>query len=303
MFRIFLRDKMALLGLLIITCLFFCALFAPLLAPHDPLPVSLEHRLLSYGDDFLLGTDHLGRCLLSRLLFGARETLKYTLMIQAVVLIIGVPAGLVAGYFGGWADTLLMRLADIILAFPNIILAIAMAGILGPGLFNVLLALAIVSWVAYARVVRGMVLSLKEKEFVLAARTCGTNTRNILTKHLLPNVMPPVIVLATLNMGSMVLSISTLSFLGLGAQPPSPEWGAMINDARNFMHSEPRLMLLPGAATALTVLGFNLLGDGIRDFLDPRGYTRNTTNDNAAKDNKKVTVTAKGGKTAIGSAE
>ena len=274
MFSVMLRDKMAFAGLIIIALLFFAAIFAPLLAPHDPEPTSLSHRLLPPGGEYPLGTDHLGRCLLSRLLFGARETLKYTLIVQAVVLIIGIPAGLAAGYFGGWADSLLMRVADIILAFPNIILAIAIAGILGPGLFNVMLALAIVSWVGYARVVRGMVLSLKEKEFILAARTCGTSTGNILTRHLLPNVMPPVMVLATLNMGSLILSISTLSFLGLGAQPPSPEWGAMINDARTFMHSEPRLMLLPGTATALTVLGFNLLGDGIRDILDPRGLTR-----------------------------
>ena len=286
MFSVMLKDKMAFAGLIIIALLFFAAIFAPLLAPHDPEPTSLSHRLLAPGGEFPLGTDHLGRCLLSRLLFGARETLKYTLIVQAVVLIIGIPAGLAAGYFGGWADSLLMRIADIILAFPNIILAIAIAGILGPGLFNVMLALAIVSWVAYARVVRGMVLSLKEKEFIMAARTCGTSTGSILTKHLLPNVMPPVMVLATLNMGSLILSISTLSFLGLGAQPPSPEWGAMINDARTFMHSEPRLMLLPGTATAITVLGFNLLGDGIRDILDPRGFTRQGSSPKISKEGK-----------------
>lgn len=274
MMQLLFKDKLALLGLVIILCMVICAVFAPLLAPHDPRPTSLSQRLLPPGGDFPLGTDPLGRCTLSRLLFGARETLKYTLLVQAVVLLIGVPAGMIAGYYGGAADMLLMRLADIILAFPNIILAIAVAGILGPGLFNVMLALAVVSWVGYARVVRGMVLSLKEKEFILAARTCGSATGKILLKHMLPNVMPPVIVLATLNMGSLVLSISTLSFLGLGAQPPSPEWGAMINDARTFIDSEPRLMILPGLATALTVLGFNLLGDGIRDYLDPRGYTR-----------------------------
>ncbi len=270
----FLRDPMSLAGLAIIILVLFLTMASPLLAPHDPLPVSLPERLQPAGDDYPLGTDPLGRCLLSRLLYGGRMTLQYSLSVLAIILLIGIPVGLAAGYLGGFTDSVLMRVADIVLAFPNLVLALVVTGILGPGLINIMIALALVSWVQYARVVRGMVLSLKEKEFVLAARAAGTSPSGIIWHHLLPNVLPPVAVMATLNLGSLVLSISTLSFLGLGAQPPLPEWGAMINEARNYIVSKPHLMLYPGTAIALTVLGFNLLGDGLRDVLDPQGYTR-----------------------------
>jgi len=270
----FLRDPMSLAGLVIIILVFFLTMASPLLAPHDPLPVSLPERLQPAGEDYPLGTDPLGRCLLSRLLFGGRMTLQYSLSVLAIILLIGIPVGLAAGYLGGLLDSILMRVADIVLAFPNLVLALVVTGILGPGLINIMIALALVSWVQYARVVRGMVLSLKEKEFVLAARAAGTPPAGIIWQHLLPNVLPPVAVMATLNLGILVLSISTLSFLGLGAQPPLPEWGAMINEARNYIVSEPHLMLYPGTAIAVTVLGFNLLGDGLRDVLDPQGYTR-----------------------------
>jgi len=264
------RDPAALGGLIIITLVVFTALFAPLLALHDPEPVSLSLRLLPPGVEFPLGTDALGRCLYSRLIFGARITLQYSLAVLAVIMLIGVPLGLLAGYKGGFIDTVIMRFADTILAFPNLILALVLIGLLGPGLFNVMLALALVSWVGYARVVRGMVFSIKEKEFIAAARVCGTPTLSLVWRHIMPNVLPPLAVLATLDLGKLILSIATLSFLGLGAQPPTPEWGAMINDARPFLQTIPRLMLAPGLAIALTVLGFNLLGDGLRDILDPR---------------------------------
>ena len=264
------HDPAALGGLIIITLVVFTALFAPLLASHDPEPVSLSLRLLPPGDEFPLGTDALGRCLYSRLIFGARITLQYSLAVLVVIMLIGVPLGLLAGYKGGFIDTVIMRFADTILAFPNLILALVLIGLLGPGLFNVMLALALVSWVGYARVVRGMVFSIKEKEFIAAARVCGTPTLSLVWRHIMPNVLPPLAVLATLDLGKLILSIATLSFLGLGAQPPTPEWGAMINDARPFLQTVPRLMLAPGLAIALTVLGFNLLGDGLRDILDPR---------------------------------
>ncbi len=270
----FLRDPMSLAGLGVILLVFVLTMAAPLLSPHDPLPVSLAERLQPAGNDYPLGTDPLGRCLLSRLLFGGRMTLQYSLSVLLIIILIGVPAGLAAGYLGGIVDSILMRMADIVLAFPNLILALVVTGVLGPGLINILIALALVSWVQYARVVRGMVLSLKEKEFILAARASGTAPGGIIWHHLLPNVLPPVAVMATLNLGSLVLSISTLSFLGLGAQPPLPEWGAMINEARNYIVTQPQLMLYPGTAIAVTVLGFNLLGDGLRDVFDPQGFTR-----------------------------
>jgi len=269
----FLRDPMSLAGLAVIILIFAVTMGAPLLSPHDPLPVSLPERLQPAGGDYPLGTDPLGRCLLSRLLYGGRMTLQYSLSVLFIILSIGIPVGLLAGYRGGIVDSLLMRVADIVLAFPNLVLALVVTGILGPGLINIMIALALVSWVQYARVVRGMVLSLKQKEFVLSARSVGTAPAGIIWRHLLPNVLPPVAVMATLNLGTLVLSISTLSFLGLGAQPPLPEWGAMINEARNYIVSQPRLMLYPGTAIAVTVLGFNLLGDGLRDVLDPQGFT------------------------------
>ena len=270
----FLRDPMSLVGLGVIILVFTLTMAAPLLSPHDPLPVSLPERLQPAGDGYPLGTDPLGRCLLSRLLFGGRMTLQYSLSVLVIIVLIGVPVGLAAGFLGGILDSILMRVADIVLAFPNLILALVVTGVLGPGLLNIMIALALVSWVQYARVVRGMVLSLKEKEFVLAARASGTATEKIIWHHLLPNVLPPVAVMATLNLGNLILAISTLSFLGLGAQPPLPEWGAMINEARNYIVSRPQLMLYPGSAIAVTVLGFNLLGDGLRDILDPQGFTR-----------------------------
>ena len=268
----FLRDPASLRGCLIVGLLLLTALFAPLLAPHDPEPVSLAERLLAPGGEYPLGTDGLGRCLFSRMLYGARVTIGYAFVVLMVTLFVGIPAGLLAGYCGGFIDGVIMRLVDIILAFPNLVFALVVLGILGPGLLNAMLALAMLSWVSYARIVRGIVLSIKEKEYIAAARVSGSRGFVLIWRHVLPNVLPPVAILATLDLGKLVLAFSTLSFLGLGAQPPTPEWGMMINDARPFMQTFPRLMIIPGAAIALTVLGFNLLGDGLRDALDPQGY-------------------------------
>ncbi len=265
------RDPAAFSGLMIILLVIIAAIFAPYLAPHSPEPVDLGLKLLAPGHDYPLGTDALGRCLYSRLLFGARVTLQYSLSILVVIMLIGIPLGLLSGYLGGIVDSFIMRVADTILAFPNLILALVLVGILGPGLFNVMLALALVSWVGYARIVRGMVLSVREKEYIAAARVCGTSTAALIRRHIVPNILPPLIVLATLDLGKLILAIATLSFLGLGAQPPVPEWGAMINEARPYLQTVPRLMLAPGISIAVTVLGFNLLGDGLRDLLDPRG--------------------------------
>ncbi|MDN5362195.1 MAG: peptide/nickel transport system permease protein [Moorella sp. (in: firmicutes)] len=269
-----LQDRLALLGLVIILAVMAVAVFAPYIAPNDPTKVDLQHRLAPPGAQYPLGTDHLGRCLLSRLIYGARASLSTAALALWAIMLIGIPLGTLAGYCGGWVDNLIMRLVDILLAFPGLILALVIAGTLGPGLLNVMLALSAVWWVGYARLIRGMVLAVKEKEFILAARACGTSELGIIARHILPNVLSPVIVLATLDMGKLILAISGLSFLGLGAQPPAPEWGAMLSDGRPYMQVAPQMMVYPGFAIMTVALAFNLLGDGLRDALDPRGNTR-----------------------------
>jgi peptide/nickel transport system permease protein len=260
------------LGLVIVATAIIAALAAPILAPQDPTGVNLENRISSPSSAFPLGTDHLGRDELSRLLYGARTTLGTASVVLALVMIIALTVGAYSGYYGGWLDTILMGLVDLLLAFPGLILAVAIAGTLGPSLINVLVAMAAVWWAGYARLIRGMVLSMRKREFVEAARAIGASDRRILVNHMARNILGPFVVLATLDMGSIILGIAGLNFLGLGAQPPTPEWGAMLNDARPFLQSAPQLLLYPGAGIVLVVLGFNLLGDGLRDMLDPTAY-------------------------------
>ena len=257
------------LGLAIITVAAAAALLAPLLAPQGPTLVDLERRLASPDRHFWLGADHLGRDVLSRVLYGARTTLGAAGLTLSVIMVIAVLVGILAGYHGGWLDTMLMALADLLLAFPALVLALAIAGTLGPSLLNVMMAVALVWWAGYARLIRGMVLSVRQREFVEAARAVGAGDWRIMVHHVLRNILGPMVVLVTLDMGLIILGLSGLSFLGLGSQPPTPEWGAMLNDGRPFLQSAPRLMLYPGAAICLVVLGFNLLGDGLRDLLDP----------------------------------
>ncbi|MDI6603608.1 MAG: nickel ABC transporter permease subunit NikC [Thermoanaerobacteraceae bacterium] len=264
------QDKLAVLGLIIIIFVVTMAVFAPYIAPNDPTKVDLQHRLAPACIQYPLGTDHLGRCLLSRLIYGARVTLTTSVLALLAIMMIGIPLGIIAGYYGGWVDNTIMRIIDILLAFPNLILALVIAGIRGPGLLNVMISVIAIWWVGYARVVRGMVLSIKEKEFILAAEASGTNELKIVIRHILPNVISPIVVLATMEMGSLMLAISGLSFLGLGAQPPKPEWGAMLNDARPYMQIAPHLMICPGICIMTVVLAFNFLGDGLRDALDPK---------------------------------
>jgi peptide/nickel transport system permease protein len=250
------------------------ALAAPLLAPHDPTAISLEKRLLAADRDFPLGTDHLGRDELSRLLYGARTTLGTASLVLAAVMAIAITVGTLSGYCGGWLDTLLMGLVDLLLAFPPLILAVAIAGFLGPSLMSVIIAVGAVWWAGYARLIRGMVLAVRQREFVEAARALGASDRRVMCSHILRNMLGPVVVLASLDLRWIILGISGLNFLGLGAQPPTPEWGAMLNDGRPFLQLAPQMMLYPGAAICLVVLGFNLLGDGLRDLLDPATYRR-----------------------------
>lgn len=264
------RDPAALAGVGIVGSVTLAALAAPWLAPADPAAIHPTAVLLPPSSTHPLGTDNLGRDLLSRLLYGARPSLATAAVASSLTMTIGVVVGTVSGYCGGRIDDVMMRVVDILLAFPSLILALAITGMLGPGLFHVMVGMVSVWWVGYARIVRGMVLSIKERQFVEAARALGASTLRILSRHILPNVIPPVIVLATLDLGSLVLAISGLNFLGLGVQPPTPEWGAMLNEGRPFLMTAPQMMLYPGMAISLVVIGFNLLGDALRDALDPR---------------------------------
>ncbi|MDQ3980863.1 MAG: ABC transporter permease subunit [Actinomycetota bacterium] len=268
--RRLLRDRLALAGLTIVGALVVVAVAAPWVAPYDPAAVDPVNRLAGPSLDHPLGTDALGRDLLSRIVTGARWSLGTAGMATVVVLVIGVAVGLVTGYYGGVLDAVAMRVVDALLAFPALLLLLAIVGTIGPGLRGVFIGLVAVAWADYARVVRGSVLAIREREYVEAARAVGAPDRRLLLRHVLPGVVSPVLVLATLEMGQLVLALSGLSFLGLGAQPPTPEWGAMLNDGRSYFLTAPQLMLFPGVAITLAVLGLNLLGDGLRDMLDPR---------------------------------
>lgn len=272
--RRFAGDKSAIVGLVIVVAFALAAIAAPVLAVDDPLSIDTQRALEGPSSAHLLGTDELGRDLFSRILFGSRLSLGTSAVAAFVVMTLGVAIALVAGTIGGWVDGLIMRIVDGLIAFPNLILVLAIVGTLGGGLAAVILGLTVVSWASYARLVRGMVLQFRERPFVEAARTTGTSQFRVAWRHLLPNVIPPVVVLLTIDMGGLILAVSSLSFLGVGAQPPAPEWGTMINDGRAFLTSAPHLMLVPGAAIFLVVLGFNLLGDGLRDVLDPKGLAK-----------------------------
>ena len=255
-------------GAAILAALFLVALLAPIIAPFDPTLVDAARSFASPGSQHWLGTDNLGRDMFSRLLYGARWSLGIVLVATVMIMSAGVIIGVVAGYAGGLVDDVLMRLADTVLSVPSLLLGLAIVGTLGPGVRSLMIGVASIWWVGHARIIRGLVLAHRERGFVEAARALGARDRRIIARHILPGILPAVIVLATLEMGELVLAISGFSFLGLGAQPPTPEWGAMLNDARNFFFTAPQLMLYPGAAITITVLGFNLVGDGLRDALD-----------------------------------
>ncbi len=265
-----LREPGTALGLLLVVSLMLAGLLAPWLPLDDPTEINLRERLLSPSLEHPLGTDHLGRDTFSRIIHGARMTLLAAAATLALSMTIALTVGLLSGYYGGWPDTALMGVVDLLLAFPSLILALAVAGALGPGLFNVLLAAGSVWWVGHARIIRGITLGARQMEYVTAARAAGASNLRIILRHIAPNILGPIIVLASLDVGWIILGIAGLSFLGLGAQPPTPEWGAMLNDARPHLQTAPRLLLLPGSAIFVAVLGFNLLGDSLRDLLDPR---------------------------------
>jgi peptide/nickel transport system permease protein len=267
--RRFGREWTAMFGAAILVVFAVLAIFAPVVAPHDPNATNAMNILSDASRQHLLGTDNLGRDILSRLIFGARWSLGAAALATTMIVIIGVTVGLISGFFGGWIDDVLMRVVDVLLAFPSLVLALAIVGMLGPSLRNVLIGVVAVWWVDYARVVRGLTLSIREREFITAARCVGCHPWRMIVRHVLPNAIPSVIVLATLEIGVMMLAISGLSFLGLGAQPPTPEWGAMLNAGRPAFQSAPQLMIYPGICITLAVIGFNLVGDSLRDILDP----------------------------------
>jgi peptide/nickel transport system permease protein len=265
----FARNRLAVFGLVIIFLFVLVALFAPILAPYDPIRQSLPDQLQGSSSQYWLGTDEFGRDILSRIIVGSRISLMVGVIATAIGATVGVCSGLIAGY-SNKLDNLIMRLMDILLAFPSIILAIAIIAVLGPSLFNVMIAVGVNAIPLYARLARSTTLSLKEKEFVEASRAIGCEESRILFRHIFPNTLSPLIVFSTLQIGTAILSASILSFLGLGIQPPEPEWGQMVNQGRGYLRDAPHIATYPGIAIFLVVMGFNLLGDGLRDVLDPR---------------------------------
>jgi peptide/nickel transport system permease protein len=264
------RDRAAVAGLLVVAALVVVALLAPAIVPYDPNDQSFRIKLEAPSPEHLLGTDEFGRDVLSRILVGTRVALGVGIVPVVIALLIGVTLGLVAGYFGSRVDQVIMRVIDVLLAFPWLLLAIGIMAILGPGIQNVVIAVAIVYIPAFARIVRGSVLSIKEKEYVEAARAMGQPNTHIIFRHVLSNAWAPIIVLATLSIGQAIIYAAGLSFIGLGTQPPDADWGVMLTSGREYLRDAPWLGFFPGLAILITVLAFNLFGDGLRDALDPR---------------------------------
>jgi peptide/nickel transport system permease protein len=265
------RNRGVLVGLLFVGALFLIALLSPVISPHDPIATEPDNAYLPpLAHGHVLGTDELGRDQLSRVLWGARVSLPVALVAVAVGLVGGGVLGLVSGYAGGLTDLLLMRVVDALLAFPALILAIALVAALGPSLRNAMIAIGIVAIPVYARLVRAVVLQLKQMEFVMATRSLGASPIRLIVRHLIPNLMNPILVQVSLSAGFAILAEAVLSFLGLGAQPPTPDWGQMITTGRTFLPNDPWLAIVPGIAISITVYSFNLLGDSLRDALDPR---------------------------------
>lgn len=268
------KNRPAAFGLLILGGLLMTALMAPWLAPQDPAAVRLSESLERPTLSCPLGKDPLGRDVLSRLVYGARVSVVVAFTTVAISLAAGTLLGFLAGYYGGILDDLIMRVVDILLAFPGILLAVALTSVLGPSLRNVVLALCVMGWVGYARIVRAQVLAIRERDFVQAARAIGAEDFRILWRHILPNVLAPLVVEATFGASGAILGEAGLSFLGLGTQPPSPSWGSMLNEGRQFLFVAPHLTLAPGIAIMIVVLGLNFLGDGLRDRLDVKQRSR-----------------------------
>ncbi len=264
------RNRFALVGFVLLAAMILMAVCAPWVAPADPNKIALTGGLKPPSAEHLLGTDELGRDVLSRVIYGARISLTVGLIVVGIAGTLGVLLGAIAGFYGGLVDNLIMRLVDILMAFPFLILALAVVAIVGPSLTNMMIVLGGVVWIEYARVVRGMVLSLKNQEFVLAAKVLGGTDRRVILRHILPNCLGVIIVQATFGVAEAILSASALSYLGMGAQPPTAEWGSMLNTAKPYLRKLPLMSIAPGMAIMLTVLSINFIGDALRDAFDPR---------------------------------
>lgn len=264
------RNRIASIGLLLVLCLVLIALLAPVIALSDPIKIAPAKALLAPSLDHPFGTDQYGRDVFTRVLYGTRISLVVGFISVLIAVVVGTFLGLTSGYYGGWVDTLIMRFVDVMLAFPGILLALGLVSVLGPSLRNLMIAVGVSAIPEYSRLVRGSVLSAREHVYVEAARVVGCPDSVIMRRHVLPNVVAPVIVLATIGIGSSILWAAGLSFLGMGSQPPSPEWGRMLSEGRDFLREQWWIATFPGIAIMVTVLAMNLLGDGLRDILDPR---------------------------------
>lgn len=264
------RNKAAVAGGVIILFYLAVAAFAPWLAPYDPYEINLDNRMQSPSIDHWMGTDDKGRDILSRIIYGSRLSMGVGFASVLFGAVFGIVLGLIAGYYGRWVDSIVMRIIDVMLAFPGILLALAIISALGPSLINVTIAVGVFSVPLFARIVRGSTLEVKKLEYIDAIRSLGARDITIIFIHILPNILSPIIVQGSLRLATAILSAAGLSFLGLGAQPPSPEWGTMLSSGRDFLFSAPYMALFPGLAISILVLGFNIFGDGLRDALDPR---------------------------------
>ncbi|OEH91402.1 nickel transporter permease [Bacillus solimangrovi] len=266
----FRKNKIALVGAFIVLFFVLIAILAPFIAPQTENEIALGNRLLPPSADYWLGTDDFGRDILSRIMYGARISLWVGFFAVLGSIVMGCALGIIAGYYGKWVDTVISRIFDIMLAFPSILLAIAIVSVLGPSLQNALIAIAIINVPNFGRLIRSKVLSVKQEEYIMAAKAIGMKDSRILFNHILPNSMAPIIVQGTLAIATAIIECAALGFLGLGAQPPEAEWGKMLADSKQYLIDAPWTMIFPGLAIMLTVLGFNLMGDGLRDALDPR---------------------------------
>ncbi|NGO65850.1 ABC transporter permease [Rhizobium daejeonense] len=267
--RVFRKNKMAMVGLLLVSLLFLVAFFIPIISPHDPYRVALDEQFLPPSSSYWLGTDNFGRDLLTRILYGARISLLVGIVPSFISLMIGAVMGIVSGYYGGKIDFIIMRLADTMIAFPSLLLAMVVMYTLGANLFNIFIALSLVGWAGVARVVRSQTLALKEKEFIEAARAVGTTRAKIMVRHIFPNIVPTLIVLFSLSIPEAIMWESSLSFLGVGVQPPEASWGLLVAKGKEYLFASPLVAIMPGVAILITVLAFNFIGDGLRDALDP----------------------------------
>lgn len=268
--RVFFSRGVVIFGLVVIIALVLVAIFAPLIAPYDPYKTNLSAALQGPSHTHLLGTDSLGRDTLSRIIYGTRTSLEIGLVVVAIASLVGMTLGILAGYYGGWTYTIIMRFIDALMSFPMILLALVIASLLGSGMKNVIIALSISLMPSYARMMCGQVLSVKQNDYILASRSMGSDDWRVMLRHVFLNCIPPLIILMTMMLGSTILAEASLSFLGIGVRPPTPAWGSMVNDGRDYLLTLPILSFAPGLTIMLVVFAFNMVGDGLRDALDPR---------------------------------